>query len=119
MRRRALHVCMISISVGGDKSRQETRKLTADFAPPAASEKLMDSTIRDLRSEIYDQRSTRTHSFYSIEHICSPQKDTSKMAMKYMYALFLAVVAAAVGAPEAAAAGDGDDLFKTSFWRVC
>ena len=41
------------------------------------------------------------------------------MAMEYMYALFLAVVAAAVGAPEAAAAGDGDDLFKTSFWRVC
>ena len=43
------------------------------------------------------------------------------MAMKYMYSLFLAVVAAAVGAPEAAAAGDGDDLhvFKTSFWRVC
>ena len=67
----------------------------------------------------YDQRSTRTYSFYSIEHTCSPQKDTSKMAMEYMYALFLAVVAAAVGAPEAAAAGDGDDLFKTSFWRVC
>ena len=40
----------------------------------------------------YGQRSTRTHSFYSIEHTRSPQKDTSKMAMKYMHALFLAVV---------------------------